>query len=159
LPPAGTLELRAEQERHLGGPGQIAIAGEKVELLGAILIQRINTACELYRDQRFGWHGQVTKQDYLPEIVGKVLGVRVGVGALFRLERRIGKDSLIYITVFTQNAEQTRYLMDCADEKKKAEVLVRVFVKPPEDDWKGFFVLEKTKRPRPFCYLVEKIGD
>jgi hypothetical protein len=157
-PPAGTLQLRAEQERSQGGTGTITIRNETFELLGAVKLQRINTAFGLYKNERFGWTGRVTQQDYLPEIVARQLKIPLGDGALFRLERKIGKNAPIYITVFTTNIEHTRYLMDCADEKKPATVLVRVFVKLPEGDWKGFFVFEKPKRPRPFCFLVERVA-
>ena len=158
-PPSGTLERRAQRERELGGGAQVTTPSGSYELLGAALLRRCFSACQVHKDQRVAIVGRISDQDYVPEFAAKVLGAAVGAGAIFKIERKIAKGLPVYATVFTRTVEHTRYLMDRADAQKRATVIARVFVKVPDEHWKGFFIFEKPKRPRPFAFVVEEVVE
>jgi transcriptional regulator with XRE-family HTH domain len=158
LPRVGTLFRRAEEERQFGGSNAITTGSGTYDLLGPVVLRRCFSACAVHQDQKFAVAGLITDHDYLPEVAAKKLGAKIGAGARFRMERKITKALPVYATVFTRDVNHTRHLMDHADSKKMATVIVRVVVEPPEKDWKGFFIFEKTHRPRPFAFVVEEVA-
>lgn len=158
-PPAGTLERRAQRERELGGATRITTTTGSYEVLGAALLRRCFSACQVHKDEQFAIIGRISDQDYIPEFAARMLGAEVGAGAIFKIERKIAKGLPVYATVFTRTVAHTKHLMDRADAQKRATVIARVFVKVPDEYWKGFFIFEKPKRPRPFAFVVEEVVE
>jgi hypothetical protein len=155
-PPRSTLALRAACERALGEP---QVVGDGVPLVGPAFLEKVNTACALFRDQRVAIAGRVEDHGYAPEAAARAIDAEVGVGARFRLSRSVVRGVPVFATVFTRRLEHTRYLLERAEDRRRATVLTRVFVKTPGDGWKGFFVFEKRPKPRPFAFVVEDILD
>jgi len=158
LPPAGTLARRAQREQELGRGGEtITTAGGRYELLGPTLLKRCHAACAAVEGQRFAVSGMVKDYDALPARAAAVLGAKVGHGSRFLLARNVAKGVPFYATVFTRGLDDTRALIDRAEQKARVTVLARVVVHAPVDDWKGFFIFEKRPKPHPFAFLVENL--
>jgi transcriptional regulator with XRE-family HTH domain len=158
LPPAGTLARRAQLEQELGRDNEtLTTTSGRYALLGPTLLKRCQTACATVENQVFAVSGLLKEYDTLPARAAAVLDVRVGHGARFLLARNVARGVPFYTTVFTRDLEQTRQLLDLAEEKSRATVLARVFVKEPVDDWKGFFIFEKRPKPHPFAFVVEHV--
>jgi transcriptional regulator with XRE-family HTH domain len=158
LPPASTLARRAQREQELGRDGEtITTAGGRHELLGPTLLKRCHAACAAVEGQRFAVSGMVKDYEALPARAAAVLGVKVGHGSRFLLARNVAKGVPFYATVFTRSLDDTRAMIDLAEQKSRATVLCRVVVHPPADDWKGFFIFEKRPKPHPFAFLVEAV--
>jgi transcriptional regulator with XRE-family HTH domain len=158
LPPASTLARRAQREQELGRDNEtLTTTSGRYALLGPTLLKRCQTACATVEDELFAVSGLLKDHDALPARAAAVLDVRVGHGARFLLARNIARGVPFYATVFTRDLEQTRQLIDLAEEKSRATVLARVVVKEPVDDWKGFFIFEKRPKPHPFAFVVEHV--
>jgi transcriptional regulator with XRE-family HTH domain len=156
-PALSTLSQRAERERELGGAKTVSLPTGYFDAFGPAILKKCMTACALYKDRCFAVAGRVEDSDHLPEPAARTLGVEVGAGARFRMTGKVAKGVPFYATVFTRDLEHTRQLLERGDDRKKVTVIVRVVVKPPEKDWKGFFIFEKRPVPRPFAFVVEQI--
>jgi hypothetical protein len=64
----------------------------------------------------------------------------------------------VYVTVFAPQGAHALYLNDRNRSDRPVSIVVRVFVKTPEEYWKGFFIFEKRPLPRPWCFVVEGIS-
>ncbi len=158
LPPASTLARRAQREQELGRDGEtLTIARGRYQLLGPTLLKRCHAACATVEGQRFAVSGMIKDYDSLPSRAAAVLGVGVGHGSRFLFARNVAKGVPFYATVLTRELAHTRRLIDIAEEKSRASVVVRVVVQSPVDDWKGFFIFEKRPKPHPFAFVVEEI--
>lgn len=156
-PVIATLTERSKHELLIHGGKKIKIGDEEIEVVGNAIVQDCMTAFALHEGKRFAVDGQITDVRYLPEPAAKVLDAKLGEGASFRIDREIVKGLPVYVSVFTRSAAHTRHIMDCHKGEKNVTVVVRIFVKPPENDWKGFLIFEKKPKPRPWIYLVEEI--
>jgi hypothetical protein len=130
---------------------------EEIEVVGAARLHECMTAYGLFKDRRFAVVGKVKDMRYLPDPASVALGVEPGMGASFRVDRMIVKGVPVYVTVFTTNAETTAQLVTHYKEGTPTTLIVDIFVKPAADNWKGFFIFEKTKVPRPWVFVVRDI--
>jgi transcriptional regulator with XRE-family HTH domain len=159
-----TLSRLAEEARAAGAAGlTVTVPSGTYPLLGPSLFEKCDKAHGRYRDQRLAVVGHVKSFDHLPARACEVLRVRVGDGAKFLITRTIKRGNLFYSTVFTRDLDSTVQLQDYADQKTRVIAVVRVFDAPQKDDWKGFFVFERTSRerksprPRPYAFVVEEV--
>jgi transcriptional regulator with XRE-family HTH domain len=160
LPPASTLGRRAQREQELGRDGEELITERgRFERLGPTLLKRCHAACAAVKGHTFAVSGSVKDYEALPARAAAVLGVEVGHGSRFLIARNVAKGVPFYATVFTRTLAHTRALLDAAEEKSKITLLVRVEVRPPLDDWKGFFIFEKRPKPHPFAFVVEELCE
>ncbi len=158
LPPASTLARRAQREQELGRDGEFVESDRgRFERLGPTLLKRCHAACATVEGRAFAVSGTVKDYESLPARAAAVLGVGVGHGSRFLVARNVAKGIPFYATVFTRSLEHTQKLLDAAEEKSRITLLVRVVVRPPADDWKGFFIFEKRPKPHPFAFVVEEL--
>jgi transcriptional regulator with XRE-family HTH domain len=158
LPPASTLARRAQREQELGRDGEELVTERgRFPQLGPTLLKRCHAACAAVEGQLFAVAGTVKDYESLPARAAAVLGVSIGHGSRFLLARNVAKGVPFYATVFTRSLDHGRALLDAAEGKLKVTLLVRVVVKPPADDWKGFFIFEKRPKPHPFAFVVEEL--
>jgi hypothetical protein len=115
------------------------------------------TAFGLRVGERLAVNGLISDTKYLHESAARLLNAKLGEGATFRIDREVVKGLPVYVTVFTRIAEHTRYLMEHHKSKKPVTVIVRIFAKEPDENWKGFFIFEKKPKPRPWIFLVDEI--
>jgi hypothetical protein len=153
------LTERAKHELALGirGKKTVRFGGEEIPVVGNAIINECMTAFALYQDKRFAVEGLISDTRYLPEAAAHKLDAPLGAGGTFRIDREIVRGLPVYVSVFTRTAEHTRHLIDCNNSEKTTTVIVRICIKPPEGDWKGFFIFEKKPKPRPWIFLVEDI--
>jgi hypothetical protein len=160
LPPSSTLARRARREKELGRDAETLDAdGVHLALLGPTLLKRCHAACATVEGMRFGAAGLIKDYEALPPRAAAVLGVPVGSGARFLLARNVARGVPFYVTVFTRELAHTRQLIDLAESQARIQLVVRVVLKPAENDWKGFFIFEKRPRPHPFAFIVEALYD
>ncbi|HEX4459074.1 MAG TPA: hypothetical protein VIA18_13950 [Polyangia bacterium] len=62
-----------------------------------------------------------------------------------------------YATAFARALAHSRALIAAGEAKARATVIVRVVVKEPVDDWKGFFIFEKRPKPHAFAFVVDEL--
>jgi hypothetical protein len=72
-----------------------------------------------------------------------MLAAPVGHGSGFLLARNVARGVPFYATVFTCAAERSSRLIAAAEANARATVIVRVEVRPPVEDWKGFLHLRR----------------
>jgi hypothetical protein len=154
-----TLTLRAQHELALGMKRTIRYGVEDVEVVGPALLHQCMTAFGLYKDRRFAVVGHVKDMRYLPDPASDALSVEPGMGASFRVDRTLVKGVPIYVTVFTTNAKTTQQLVARYEDGQETVLIVDIFVKPAANNWKGFFIFEKTKVPRPWVFVVRDVLD
>jgi DNA-binding Xre family transcriptional regulator len=155
LPPKGTLNRRADQERALGraAPTVTTASGEH-ELLGPDLLSRLFAACAVFKDRRVAVEGLIRQFKDVPAPAAAMLGIPVGVGSRFELARNVAKNVPFYATVYTTTVEHTAALMH---REGRVTVIARVVVAPPDGEWKGFFIFEKRPRPHAWALIVDEI--
>lgn len=160
MPAPSTLERRARMEREKGVHESIEHCGQTFTVVGPTILQRCLTAAALLQDERFAVVGLVGDQGHLPEPAAQRLGAAPAVGARFKVERKLAKGVPFYATVFTRTKEHTAYLWEKNEARKRASMIVRVAVHPPDPstNWKGFFIFEKPSRPRDAAFVVEEVG-
>ena len=154
LPPTSTLARRAQLEQELGRDNEtLTTTSGRYALLGPTLLKRCQTACATVENELFAVSGLLKDHDALPARAAAVLDVRVGHGARFLLARNVARGVPFYATVFTRDLEQTRQLIDLAEEKSRATVLARVVVKEPHRRLEGFLHLREASQAAPirFC--------
>lgn len=103
--------------------------------------------------------GTIDDTDYVREPAMKVLGGNYGEGARYRIGREVVRGLPVYVTVFVPHGAHAVHLKECNRADKLVSLVVRVFVKPPDEYWKGFFIFEKRPVPRSWCFVVESIAD
>jgi hypothetical protein len=158
LPPSSTLARRAQREQELGRDGDTLLTpAGRHELLGPTLLKRCHAACATVEGRLIGIAGMVKDYESLPARAAVVLGAPIGHGSRFLLARNVARGVPFYATVFTRDLAHTRRLIDLGEAKARAVVLARVVVRPPVDDWKGFFIFEKRPKPHPFAFVVEEL--
>jgi hypothetical protein len=156
-PRIATLTERAGHELAIGAKKTISLRNETIEVVGTGLIQDCMTAFALHEGKGFAVEGIVSDTRYLPDIAARALGAQIGAGASFRIDREIVKGLPVYVSVFTRRGEHTRELLERHRARKEVTVLVRIFTKPPEGEWKGFLIFEKKPKPRPWIFVVDEI--
>ena len=154
-----TLTVRARHELALGMKQTVRHNGEDVEVIGATLLHECMTAYGLHKGRRFAVVGKVKDMRYLPDPASAALGVEPGIGASFRVDRAIVRGVPLYVTAFTTTENLTRQLVNRYKDGRNITLIVDIFVRPAADSWKGFFIFEKTKVPRPWVYVVREILD
>jgi transcriptional regulator with XRE-family HTH domain len=158
LPQPGTLARRAQRERELGRDGAfVETAGGRCELLGPTLLKRCHAACAAVAGQRFAIAGIVEDYGALPQRAAVTLGIDVGHGARFLFARNVARGVPFYATAFSRQLDHSRALIRAGEMKARATAIVRVVVKEPVDDWKGFFIFEKRPKPHPFAFVVDEL--
>ena len=160
LPTPSTLQRRARREQELGRDADtLTTTTGRWPLLGPTLLKRCHAACATVAGERFAVSGHVKDYEALPARAAAVLGARVGHGSRFLVARNVARGVPFYVTVFTRALEPTRRLIELAEKKARATLLVRVVVAEPVDDWKGFFIFEKRPKPHPFAFVVDELID
>jgi hypothetical protein len=154
-----TLTLRAQHELALRIKQTIRYRDEDVEVVGPARLHQCMTAFGLYKDRHFAVVGKVKDMRYLPDPASEALGVEPGMGASFRVDRTLVRGVPIYVTVFTTTANATQQLVTRYEDGKETTLIVDIFVKPATNNWKGFFIFEKTKVPRPWVFVVRDVLD
>ena len=158
LPQPGTLARRAQRERELGRDGtMIETPRGRFELVGPTLLKRCHAACAAVDGERFAIAGVVADYGALPARAASALDVDVGHGARFLFARNIARGVPFYATAFSRALVHSRALIAAGEAKARATVIVRVVVKEPVDDWKGFFIFEKRPKPQPFAFVVDEL--
>ena len=158
LPPSSTLARRAHREQELGRDADtLTTTTGRWPLLGPTLLKRCHAACATVAGERFAVSGHVKDYEALPARAAAVLGARVGHGSRFLVARNVARGVPFYATVFSRALDHTRRLLDIAEGKTRATLLVRVVVAEPDGDWKGFFIFEKRPKPHPFAFVVEEL--
>ena len=137
-------------------------SGEKLELIRPRLLHRIKTAPGLCADKRYAIAGKVRDHRDMPPVVGTALSVNSIVCGQFLLARRIQNGDVCYASPFTAAAEHTRRLLDANDRRENVTAVVRVAIKEPDDDFKGFFFFQKRgdkPKANKWCFVIEQVLD
>lgn len=156
-PQIATLTARVRQELAIGAPRTITHAGKDYEIVGHSVLQDCMAAYALQADKQFVVHGKVRDVRYLPDAASDALEAERGKGASFRIDRQVVKGVPLYVSVFTRDADTTRTLLEAHKTEQPVSVLVDIRIKPAAGDWKGFFIFEKTKVPRPWVFCAREV--
>jgi transcriptional regulator with XRE-family HTH domain len=157
-PPKSTLAMRAARDAMREWAA--TASGQRYELVRPRLLHRIQTAPGLCTDRRFAITGKVRDHRDMPAIVGRVLGSPSTVCAQFLLARRVDTGDACYSSIFTTTADQTAQMLDFAERKKTATVIARIFIKEPENEFKGFFFFgKKGEKPKAYkwAFVVDEV--
>jgi hypothetical protein len=157
-PKIATLTQRAKHELLIKAQKSIAVGDESLEVVGNVIIRECMNTFAPYEGKRFVVEGMVDDTDYIPEPAMRVLGGKYGEGARYRIGREVVRGLPVYVTVFVPQGAHAVHLNECNRADKRVSLVVRVFVKTPDDFWKGFFIFEKKPVPRPWCFVVESIA-
>jgi transcriptional regulator with XRE-family HTH domain len=159
-PSKSTLALRAERDavtEWLARPD-----GERLELMSPRLLHRIKTAPGLCADKRYAVSGKVRDHRDMPSIVAGVLGRESMVCGQFLLVRRVSSGDVCYASIFSGTRAQTARLLDFAEARQAVTVIVRMALREPDKEFKGFFFFQKKgEKPKPhkWCFVVDEVTD
>lgn len=156
-PKVATLTARAKHELAIKAQKSITVEGESLDVVGNVIIRECMNTFAPYEGKRFVVEGTIDDTDYIPEVAMRALGGEYGEGARYRIGREIVKGLPVYVTVFAPQGAHAVYLNECNRSDKPIMLVVRVFVKPPDEYWKGFLIFEKKPIFRPWCFVVEAI--
>lgn len=156
-PRVATLTQRAKHELAIKAQKAIVVGGESLDVVGNVIIRDCMNTFAPYEGKRFVVEGIIEDTDYIPEPAMKALGGKYGEGGRYRIGRDVVKGLPVYVTVFAPQGPHALHLNECNRSDKPVSLVVRVFVKTPEEYWKGFFIFEKRPTPRPWCFVVEAI--
>src|SRR5262249_52471721 len=101
--------------------------------------------------------GHVARCDHVPMDAAQVLGAPLGEGARFEVVRQLPDEPPFGLTVFTRTAEHTRRLMDGLQTGQELMAVVRLFVRPTGDGFRGFRIFRKKHGYVPFALVVDEI--
>lgn len=158
-PALKTLAQRANHEVMIGAQDDACdIAGEMVPLVGNNVIREAMAAFGHYEGKRFVVEGLIDDTASIPAIaMSMAFGGRFGEGTRFRICREVRRGLSVYVTVFAPKLVDATALLECVRAARPVKLVVRVFVKPPDEIWKGFFIFEKRPTPYPWCFVVDAI--
>jgi hypothetical protein len=86
-----------------------------------------------------------------------VLGAEAGVAGRFYITRALFYEIVFGLTVVTVAADMTRYLLDVHREQDAVDLLVRVAVERPNDNWEGFIGFDDDAQPVSHAFVVERV--
>lgn len=156
-PSIALLSQRAKHEHLMKAQKFVNLDGESLEVVGNVLTRDIMNTCNPYDGKRFVVDGVIEDSDGIPATTTQALGARYGDGARYRVGREVVKGLPVYVTVFAPQAAHAVYLNECNRSHRPVSLIVRIFVRPPDEYLKGFLIFEKNSIFRPWCFVVEEI--
>lgn len=156
-PKIATLTQRAKQEVAIKAHDIVRVGEEPLEVVGNLVIREIMDGFKLYEGKRFVVQGEIAESRLIPKIAMEVFGGKFGEGTLFRIDREVREGLPVYVSVFAPNAAHVTSLRECIRGNNRVSMVVRVYIKDPDESWKGFFIFEKDHKPRPWCFVVDEI--
>lgn len=156
-PKITTLTERAKQEAAIKAYDIVDVGGQKLEMVGNLVIREIMDGFKPFADKRFVVEGDIAESRLIPKMAMEALGGTFGEGTLFRIDREVREGLPVYVTVFAPSAFHVSVLRECVRQGNRVSMVVRVYVKEPDETWKGFFIFEKDVKPRPWCFVLDEI--
>ena len=160
-PAPSTIALRAARDEGREWVTE-PIMRLRYEMLRPRMLYRINSAPGLCFEQRFAMQGKIHDHRPMPTIVARMLGLEAPICSQFLLIRRVKGADILYASVYSTTLLMTNRLLDAADRKETVTLVVRVVVKEPKDDFKGFFFFQKKgEKPQPnkWTFVIDQILD
>lgn len=157
-PQLKTLTKRARSEIQTGAFDFLDVGGESLELVGNTVIREVMHGFAAYENRRYVVEGTIDETAAIaPKAMELAFAGSAGEGTRFRIGREVRQGLPVYVTVFAPNMAHAQHLNQCIRARRRVALVVRVFVKRAIDDWLGFFIFEKTPKPRAWCFVIEAI--